>query len=127
MKQSIKKLPDGEFQLMKALWHMTGPATAPRLTEQLAATLPSRGWRPQTVASMLLRLEKKGFLRSEKPGRERVYFPQISEQTYLEYEARDFSLRFSNASVSGLIKALYDGRALSEKDIDELRDWISRK
>ena len=62
MKKSMKRLPEGEFQLMKALWHMPAPVTAPRLTEHLATVLPSRSWRPQTITSMLLRLEKKGFL-----------------------------------------------------------------
>ena len=64
----MKKLPDAEFEIMKAIWHIEQPVTSPALTVVLSRDLPDRDWKQQTVMTMLGRLEKKGFLRSEKNG-----------------------------------------------------------
>lgn len=123
---SIKKLPDAEFEIMKAIWHSEEPITSSVLTEQLRLLLPLKDWKPQTVLTMLVRLEKKGFLRSEKLGKERQYFTVVLEQEYLKIEQENFKNRFSGSSFSGLVKALYDGETVSESEIQELKDWLSR-
>lgn len=121
----MKKLPDAEFEIMKAIWQSEEPVTSPVLTELLGKTLPEKDWKPQTVLTMLVRLEKKGFLRSEKNGRERSYFTLISEKEYIRIEQESFRKRFSSGTFSGLVKALYDGEQVSAEELDELRDWIN--
>lgn len=123
---SIKKLPDAEFEIMKAIWHTQEPVTSPSLTEQLRVSLPNKDWKPQTVLTMLVRLEKKGFLRSEKNNKERSYFTAVSELEYLKIEQKNFRKRFSNSSFSTLVKALYDGESISEDEMQELKDWINK-
>ncbi len=122
---NVKKLPDAEFEIMKAIWQSTEPATSPALTEQLRESLPDKDWKPQTVLTMLVRLEKKGFLRSEKRNKERDYYSVVSEQEYIKIEQESFRKRFSNSTFSGLVKALYDGEKVSEEEINELRDWLN--
>ncbi len=121
----MKKLPDAEFEIMKAIWQSEEPVTSPVLTELLRRTLPEKDWKPQTVLTMLVRLEKKGFLRSEKKGRERSYFTLISEKEYIRIEQESFRKRFSSGTFSGLVKALYDGEQVSAEELDELRAWIN--
>ena len=121
----MKKLPDAEFEIMKAIWQSEEPVTSPVLTELLRKTLPEKDWKPQTVLTMLVRLEKKGFLRSEKNGRERSYFTLISEKEYIRIEQESVRKRFSSGTFSGLVKALYDGEQVSAEELDELRDWIN--
>ncbi len=121
---SLKKLPDAEFEIMRSIWHMTEPVTSPMLTEQLKTTLPDKDWKPQTVLTMLVRLESKGFLRSEKLGKERNYYTVISESDYLKIEHDSFMKRFSGSSFSGLVKALYDGDSISDEEINELKEWL---
>lgn len=122
----MKKLPDAEFEIMKAIWQSEEPVTSPALTEKLRVTLPHKDWKPQTVLTMLVRLEKKGFLRSEKNNKERSYFTVISESEYIKIEQESFRKRFSGSSFSGLVKALYDGQSVSAEDINELKDWINK-
>ena len=55
---SIKKLPDAEFEIMKAIWHSDEPITSSVLTEKLKFLLPEKDWKQQTVLTMLVRLEK---------------------------------------------------------------------
>lgn len=122
----IKKLPDAEFEIMKAVWHSEEPVTSPQLTEKLRSELPEKDWKPQTVLTMLVRLEKKGFLRSDKAGKERNYYALVTESDYLQVEADSFRRRFNNGKLSGLVKALYSDDSISDEDISELKDWINK-
>lgn len=123
----LKKLPDAEFEIMKAVWSGEEPVTSPALTEKLRHALPDKDWKPQTVLTMLVRLEKKGFLRSEKAGKERSYFTCISEEEYLKIEAESLQSRFGSGSLGGLVKALYSSDDISSDDIDELKKWLEDK
>ena len=82
--KAIKKLPDAEFEIMRAIWRCSEPVTSPILTEKLRLALPEKDWKQQTVMTMLVRLEKKAFLRSEKNGKERYYSPAVSEEEYMQ-------------------------------------------
>ncbi|MBR1393269.1 MAG: BlaI/MecI/CopY family transcriptional regulator [Ruminococcus sp.] len=122
----IKKLPDAEFEIMRAVWRSEEPVTSPQLTEKLRCSLPEKDWKQQTVLTMLVRLEKKGFLRSERNGKERDYYAAVSEEEYLAVEAKSFRNRFEGGRLSGLVKALYGDKELSDEDIVELKDWINK-
>jgi len=76
---------------------------------------------------MLVRLIEKGFLSSERVGRERNYTPAITERDYMQIETGDFMKRYSGNSVGSLVKTLYDGRNLSEEDLWELREWLEER
>lgn len=123
---NIKKLPDSEFEIMKAVWHSDEPVTSPMLTEKLRLELPEKDWKQQTVLTMLVRLEGKGFLRSDKAGKERNYYAVVSESEYLQVEAESFRKRFSGGRIGSLVKALYNDNDLSDEDINELKDWVNK-
>ena len=44
----------------------------------------------------------------------------------MEVEAQSFRSKFSGGSFSGIVKALNGGEKISEKDIEELRDWLDK-
>ena len=119
-----KILPDAEFEVMKAIWNNTPPVTTLQIMEKLET---DKKWKPQTVLTMLVRLIEKGFLKSERIGRERNYTPAIREQDYMQIETSDFMRRYRGNSVGNLIKALYDGQNLSQEDLQELKDWLAER
>lgn len=121
----MKKLPDAEFEIMKAIWHNEQPVTSPALTVILSRDLPDRDWKQQTVMTMLVRLEKKGFLRSEKNGKEREYYSVISESKYMSIEAESLKNRFGASKMSGFVKALYSDGKISDEDINDLKNWLN--
>lgn len=123
---TVKKLPDSEFEIMKAVWHSDEPVTSPMLTEKLRLDLPEKDWKQQTVLTMLVRLEGKGFLRSDKAGKERNYYAVVSESEYLQVEAESFRKRFSGGRIGSLVKALYNDNDLTDEDINELKDWVNK-
>lgn len=123
----IPKLPDMEFEIMKAIWQMEEPVTTPMLIEQLRIARPEKNWKAQTILTVLARLEKKGFLSSEKKSKERSYYVLVSQEKYLEVEAISFRRRFSTGKFTGLVKALCNTEELSEADIKELRSWLDSR
>ena len=118
---AIKRLPDTEFELMKIIWQSQPPVTTNEIMEQLGSDV---SWKPQTVLTMLVRLIEKGFLTSERVGRERNYSPIIAEDKYMYIETGEFMSRYRGNSVGSLVKTMYDGKNLSKEDIRELKQWI---
>ena len=116
------KLPDSEFEIMKAVWACKGTVSCAEVMTHI-----NRGWKAQTVLTLLGRLVDKGFLRTEKHGNERVYFSITSEEEYLQFETDNFISRFHDNSFASLFSTLYKGRSLEEKDVLELRNWLDRK
>lgn len=119
-----KKLPDTEFEIMKAIWENETPTTTNMLMEQLGK---EKKWKVQTLISLLSRLVERGFLRSEKNEKERKYFPVVMKDDYLKFETESFFERFHENSLVSLINTLYDDKKLKEQDLDELsaflKDW----
>lgn len=122
--EKIKKLPDSEFDIMKVVWANEPPVTTPIIMERLGK---DREWKIQTVVSLMLRLVERGFLRTEKHGKERTYFPLITKEDYLKFETGNFMKQYHDSSVFNLINTLYDDKALTDKDIDELLKWAEER
>jgi predicted transcriptional regulator len=72
----------------------------------------------------MLRLVERGFLRSEKHGKERAYYPLVQKEDYLKFETGNFIKQFHNNSFLNLVNTLYDGETLTDGDIDELTQWL---
>lgn len=113
----MKKLPDSEFEVMKILWDKNPPLSTNEITESLPK---DKTWLPQTVLTLLMRLTEKGFVSTEKRGKERIYFPLIKKADYLSFETKSFIQRYHKNSVVKLINMLCDNDELSDKDIDDL-------
>lgn len=120
----LKKLPDAEFEVMKTVWQNEPPITTNMLMEQLGN---KKEWRLQTLITLLLRLVDRGFLRTEKNGKERTYYPLVDKEQYLKFETSSFMDRFHNHSIVSLVDTLYDGKELKESDLDELSKWLKKR
>ena len=123
MKTSIKRLPDGEFTILKVIWQLPNPTTSAQIMEKLGE---DNHWKPQTLLTVLARLTEKGFLESVRKGRERQYMAIISEDEYLEVETSDFLKRYSGHSMGGLVKTLFSSNSLSDNELDELRSLLNQ-
>lgn len=122
--EKMKKLPDAEFEIMKAVWANEPPMTTTIIMEQLGK---EKKWKIQTVVSLMLRLVERGFLRSEKHGKERTYFPLVDKEDYLKFETGSFMKQYHDSSLFNLINTLHDDKALSDEDIDELLKWAKER
>ena len=120
----MKKLPDAEFDIMKVVWANEPPVTTHEIMRQLSE---EKGWKIQTVVTFMQRLTERGFLRSEKHGKERSYYPLVSKEEYLRFETGNFMKQFHNNLFLDLVNTLYDGDALTDEDIDDLLKWAKER
>lgn len=124
MKNTAKRLPDSEFAVMKIIWHSEPPVTTHVMMEDLSS---DKSWKPQTLLTILARLTEKGYLSSERIGRERCYTPLISEAEYLSIETGNFLKRYAGNSIGNLVKTLCSDSGLSSEDLQELRRWLAER
>ena len=120
----LKKLPDAEFEVMKVVWEIDSPITTAEIMRLLGN---EKQWKIQSLVSFMVRLTEKGFLRSEKHGKERTYYPLISKAEYRKFEISNVVSQFHGNSFLSLVTTLYDDEALTDKDIDELLQWAKKR
>ena len=122
--EDMKKLPDAEFDIMKVVWANDPPITTNIIMEQLGN---EKGWKAQTVISLMNRLVERDFLSTDKRGKERIYYPLIGKENYLKFETSNFVKQYHDNSFLDLVNTLYSDKALTEKDIDELLQWAKER
>lgn len=121
---TLKRLPEAEFEIMKVVWANEPPITTRVVMEQLGR---QHQWKAPTVISLMLRLVKKGYLRTEKEGKERTYFPLVGKEEYLKFETDSFLKLYHENSFLNLVNTLYEGRKLTSEDIQELVAWVQER
>lgn len=119
----MKRLPDSEFEIMRVVWESMPPIKTAVVMDRLGA---ERQWKAPTVISFMMRLVEKGFLRTEKIGKERNYFPLISKEDYLAYETGNFMEQYHKNSLFSFVNTLYNGKKISDKDLDSLIDLAKK-
>lgn len=120
----MKRLPDSELEIMMIIWDLNKPATRTEIEERLDS---ERKLSPTTILSFLSRLQEKGFLKVEKSGKNNVYLALIHREDYMQMESRNILKRLYQNSAKNFLAALYDGESLSEEELEELEDYISKK
>jgi len=108
-------LGDLQLAIMRVLWDKKEAAVA----DVHAALEQERGLAPTTIATMLVKLEKKGVVRHRTIGRKFVYEPLVSEQQVRRSMVSELTTRLFRGDATALVNHL-----LSEHDLDpgELAD-----
>lgn len=117
----MKRLPDTELEVMKALW-ASGPDT-PRAA--LEAALAPRRWASNTINTYLTRLADKGFVAVERAGRGNRYTALVSREDYLAYDSQAVLSRLYGSSPRNFVAALARG-GLKREDVAQLRELLDQ-
>ena len=118
----MKRLPDTELEVMKALWD-SGPDT-PRAA--LERALAPHGWAANTINTYLTRLCDKGYLSARREGRSNYYTPLVSQEKYREFDSRSVLQRLYGGSLGSFVAALTAEKPLAQSEIDELRRYLDK-
>lgn len=117
----MKRLPDTELEVMKALW---ASERAPIPRSSLEEALRDRGWATNTFNTYLSRLTEKGFVSCEKRGKTNYYTPQVRQADYLAFESGAVLNKVFGSSLKSFVASLARGGALRDGELDELQQYL---
>ena len=119
----LKTLSGSELEIMTVLWESESPMSVSELLERFAL---SKGWKVTTVSTFVTRLKDKGFLTVGKGRGAKVYFPSISKEQYDLSLAKNVIDTSFNGSAVSMVVSLWDGKAISREELEQLRGWIDK-
>jgi len=115
-------ISDAEAIVMAVLWQRQ-PLTS---EEVVAALALEQDWHETTIKTLLNRLLKKGAITAERDGRRYLYSPVLSREAWLTQASRGFLDRLFDGRVAPLVAHFSEQKALSRKDIAELRALLEK-
>jgi BlaI family transcriptional regulator, penicillinase repressor len=118
-----QRISDAEWTVMKAVWSL-GTATAKEVVEKLKG---ETDWKPKTIHTFLARLVRKGALASEKPGREYVFTPLVTERECRLSASRSFLARVFDGEIAPFLACFLERQKLSRKEVEELKSILEDK
>lgn len=124
--KKIREMSETEQEIMEVLWKADTPKTLNELRDYFANER-KKVWKPQTLATFLSRLEEKELILWEQRGRTRYYSPALTKSEYEGAKAKTLLDTLFKGSLKNFVAALYDGDALSEQDIAEMKEWVESK
>lgn len=120
----METLPQAELAIMQAFWRAEPPLTSRVIMDTVAK---DRKWKIQTVSTLLTRLAQRGFLSTQRQGREIHYEILVPRQRYMEVETADFMKKYRGNPLQNLVSAFAETDGLSAEDIDQLSDWLEEQ
>lgn len=112
-----REISNSELEVMQILWEADEPLTVQNVCDRL----PDNKWVYKTVGTLLIRMEEKGAVISEKRGRTNYYSPVLNEEEYKKKQTKDFVSKLYNGSVKELAVSLLRSEDMTEVDIEEIR------
>lgn len=119
-----ESLTDLQLAVMKVLWGLGESTVGDVLTGMTSA---GRELAPTTVATLLHRLKKQGWVKSRKRGRQFLYRAQVAEEQAAKGALNRLLRSFFGGRVSALAAQLLDSEHLSPADLQEMKTLIKKK
>jgi len=121
---STESLTDLQLSVMKALWQV-GEGGVGEIVALLAAD--GKELAPTTVATLLQRLSKQGWVKHRKNGRQFLYRAKVNQQDAAKGVLQRVLSSFFGGRVSALTAQLLESEELSADDLKEMRKLLKGK
>ena len=121
-KADLTPLTETQREIMEIVWER-GEATVSQVRQAL---LKKRDVARNTVQTMIVRLEEKGWLRHREEGRTFIYSAARSKTTSLGAKVVQLVDRFFAGSPEDMVTALIEYRGLSSAEAERIRTMIER-
>lgn len=117
-------LTDLQLAVMKALWQLQAGTVS-----EVAAAMSDAGRElaPTTVATLLQRLAKQGWVARRKRGSSLVYRPLVDQKRAAQGVLQRVLSSFFGGSASALTAQLLETEQLNREDIAALRKLLAKK
>lgn len=115
-------ISDSEWKVMCVLWE-----NHPLISSQIIKRLEATNWSPNTIHTLLSRLEKKKIIGVEKKSRFKEYYPLVSREECQIIETKSFIKKIYAGSMKMFLSSYINQDDLSEEDIEYLKKLIEKK
>lgn len=121
---AIGTLTELQLSVMKALWQI-GEGTVSDVLGVLTSS--GKELAPTTVATLLQRLSKQGWVKHRKSGRQFLYRAKVKEKDAAQSMLDRLLSSFFGGRVSALTAQLLESDQVTAADLKELRKLIKEK
>ncbi len=121
-KADLTPLTETQREIMEIVWQR-GEVTVSQVRQALAK---KRRVARNTVQTMIVRLEEKGWLRHREQGRTFIYSAARPQTTSLGAKVVQLVDRFFAGSPEDMVTALIEYRGLSPAEAERIRTMIDR-
>ena len=116
------QLSNSEEQLMNHLWNL-GPALMKDLIQQYDDPKPAQ----TTIATLLKRMQDKGYIDYVTEGRSRKYNALVSKADYVSGRFQGFVKSFFGDSSAQFASFFAQSNTMSKDELEELRSMIDQQ
>lgn len=121
--ETAHQLGDLQLAIMRVLWGR-GESTVADVHEALA---DERGLALTTIATMLMKMEKKGVVQHRAEGRRFIYRPKVSEDQVRRSMVGDLTAQLFGGDVTALVSHLLAEHEIDGGELAELRERIAAR
>jgi len=114
-------ISDAEREVLQSLWD-DGPGTVRAMQERMAARGPE--WTRSTVITLLQRLEKKGYVASDRSGFAFVFRAAVSREDVLRQRLQEVADELADGRAAPLLVAFAQGQRFTAEELRNLRQLI---
>jgi predicted transcriptional regulator len=115
------KLGDLQHAIMRVLWEH-GESS---VSEVHLALLEERGLAPTTIATMLVKMEKKGVVKRRTEGRQFRYSPAVSEADVQRSMVSELTERLFYGNAAALVSHLLEAQRIDRRELQEIQRLIA--
>lgn len=115
------ELSKGELSVAQAVWQLEEGSVG-SIHE---AVNESTDMDYTTVQTYLRRLESKGYLKTSRDGRNKIYRPKVQASQVISETVKDLVGRLFGGEVVAMVNHLVRDSSLSQAELRELRNLIS--
>lgn len=122
MKEEIN-ITESELKVMEVVWAQ-GIISSKEINQELEQ---SEEWSPNTIRTLLTRLEQKGIITHVKSGRRYIYSAQVPREHFVKQESKKFIQKFFDGRVSDLVMNFVQEEAVDQKEIEKLQALLMER
>ena len=116
-------LAPAEWNIMECLWERA-PQTGREVTQSMEHLEASMGWSRSTTLTLLRRMVGKGVVTCDTEGTKNTFSPAVRREDAALAETETFLDRVYQGSLSMMVSAMTQKKAISKEEIDELYELL---
>lgn len=115
-------LSKAEEQIMEVIWHKN-----PTPFKEIMSVIPEPKPANTTLATLLKRIQEKGFIDFHLKGNLREYYPLVKKEDYFKNHVDDLINNFFAGNPLQFASFFTQNSNLSQKQLEELKSIIEQK